>query len=197
VLTAHDGRWRLPLEWTLDPLPMASGATSITLRMPQNAVHGVQGRVDLRANRAAADSLVARAPASVVTSMSDPGALQAGGDIDLSTDALTLASTGSSGGVSAVWRNARLVGVGLPLVDLGTLTAKLTVRGNALAGPVTNQAGAVKVSGEVLIGADRIAADLRLMPEASASPALRKALESLGSADASGAVSLRVDRSAR
>ncbi len=165
--------------------------------MPDNAAHGVRGRVEFRANRAVADSVVARLPASIVASISDPGALQAGGDIELRTDALMLAPSGSSGSVVAEWRNARLVGVGWPVVDFGTLSAKLTVRGNALAGPVSNRAGAVQVSGDVSIGADRIAADLRLVPDASAPPAVRNALESLGPADASGAVAVRVDRSTR
>lgn len=197
VLTSPDGRWRVPVEWTLDPLPVLSGVTSIAFAMPENAAHGVRGRVEFRANRAVADSLVARVPADVVASMSGPAAMQAGGDIELRTDALALAPTGSSGSVAAQWRNARLVGVGLPVVDFGTLTAKLTVRGNALAGPVASQAGTVQVSGDILIGADRIAVDLRLMPDASAPPAVRKALEALGPADASGAVLLRLDRSTR
>jgi len=197
VLTSPDGRWRVPVEWMVDPLPALSGVMSIALGMPAHAVHGARGRVEFRANRAVVDSLIASVPATVVASMLGSTAMQSGGDIELRTDTLTLAPTGSSGSVAAQWRNARLIGVGLPVVDFGTLTAKLTVRGNALAGPVSNQAGVVQVSGDVSIGADRIAADLRLIPDASASPAVRKALEALGPADASGAVSLRVDRSTR
>ena len=165
--------------------------------MPESAAHGLRGRVEFRSNRAVADALIARVPATVVASKSGPLAIQAGGDIDLRIDALALAPSGSSGGVSAQWRNARMVGAGLPVLDLGTLIAKLTVRGNALAGPVLNQGGAVRISGDVSIGADRVNADLRLQADASATPAVRTALEALGPADANGAVALRVDQSTR
>jgi type II secretion system (T2SS) protein N len=197
VLTPPDGRWRLPVEWTLQPLPMLSGATSIAFGAPDGAAQGVRGRVEFRAGRTVTDSLVVRVPATVIASMSGPAAMQAGGDIELRSDALELAPTGSSGSVAGLWRNARLVGAGLPLVDFGTLTAKLIVRGNALAGPISSRDGSVQVSGDIAIGADRIAADLRLIPDASAAPELHKALAALGPADASGAVSVRVDRNTR
>ena len=197
VLTPPDGRWRVPVEWTLRPLPLLGGATSIELTVPEGAAQGVRGRIELRASRALADSLVVRVPATAVTSMSGPSALQPGGDLELSSDALELAPTGSSGSVAAHWRNARLVGAGLPVLDFGTLTAKLTMRGNALAGPVTSQGGMVLVSGNVSVGAERIAADLRLLPDASAPPELHKALATFGPVDASGAILVRVDRSTR
>lgn len=197
VLTPPDGRWRVPVEWTLQPLPILSGATSIAFAAPGGAAQGVRGRVEFLASRTLAYSLVVRVPATVVASMTDLTAVHAGGDLELSSDALELAPTGSSGTVAAQWRNARLVGAGLPVVDFGTLTAKLTVRGNALAGPITSRDGGVKVSGDVSIGADRIAADLRLLPDASAPPELHKALATFGPVDASGAVLVRVDRSTR
>lgn len=197
VLTSPDGGWRVPVEWTVDPVAMLSGVTSIALGMPERAAHGVGGRVEFRANRLFADALLVRVPATIVASMSGSAAILAGGDIELRADALALAPTGSSGGLAATWRNARLIGVGVPAVDLGTLTAKLAVRGNALAGPVSSRGGAVQVSGDISIGTDRIAADLRIMPDASAPPGLRKAIEALGSVDAGGAVLLRVDRSTR
>lgn len=197
VMTSPDGHWRVPVAWTLHPLPMLSGVTSITLGMPEGAAHGVSGSLELRSNRAVAESLIARMPASLVASKSSPLAVKAGGDVDLRIDALALAPSGSSGGVSAQWRNARIAGAGWPVLELGTLNAKLTVRGNALAGPVSNQGGAVRISGDVSIGADRINADLRLHGDANATPAVRRALEALGPADANGAVALRVDQSTR
>jgi general secretion pathway protein N len=197
MLTSPDGRWRVPVQWTVDPMRLLSGVTSIAFGMPEHAPHGVNGRIELRTNHGRADALTVSAPATIVTSLSGSAALQAGGDIEVRSDALTLAATGSSGSVAAQWRNARLIGAGLPVVDLGSLTARLTVRGNALAGPVSNQSGTVHVSGEISIAPDRIAANLRMMPDASASPGVRKALETLGPADAGGAVSVRVDRSMR
>jgi general secretion pathway protein N len=197
MLTSPDGRWRVPVQWTVDPMLLLSGVTSIAFAMPEHASHGVNGRIELRANRGRADALNVSAPATIVTSLSGSAALQAGGDIEVRSDALTLAATGSSGSVAARWRNARLIGAGLPVVDLGTLTARLAVRGNALAGPVSNQGGTVHVSGEISIAPDRIAANLRMMPDASAPPGVRKALETLGPADAGGAVSVRVDRRVR
>jgi hypothetical protein len=197
VLTPPDGRWRVPVEWTLQLFPMLSGATSIAFAAPGGAAQGVRGRVEFHASRTLADSLVVRVPATVVASMTDLAAVQAGGDIELNSDALELAPTGSSGSVVAQWRNARLVGAGLPVVDFGTLTANLTVRGDALAGPISNRGGVVQVSGDVSIGADRIAADLRLSPDASAPAELHRALATIGPVDATGAVSVRVDRSTR
>lgn len=196
-LTSPDGLWRLPVHWTLDPLPLLGGVTSIRLDAPDAAADALRGRLEFRDHRIAAESLVARVPATVVATLAGPAAPQAGGDLEVRIDALTLAPTGSSGGLAARWQNARLVGAGWPVLDLGTVTAKLTVRGNALAGPVSNENGVVRVSGDVSIGADRLAADLRLTPDASATAAVQKALAALGTPDASGAVSLRVDRRTR
>ena len=196
-LTSPDGLWRLPVHWTLDPLPLLSGVTSIRLDAANAAADALRGRLEFRDHRILAESLVARVPAAAVATLAGPAATQAGGDIEVRVDALTLAPTGSSGGLAARWQNARLVGAGWPVLDLGTVTAKLSVRGNALAGPVSNESGVVRVSGDVSIAPDRVAADLRLTPNATASPAVQKALSALGTPDASGVVSLRLDRRTR
>lgn len=197
VLASPRGPWRVPVQWTLEPLPLLVGVTSIRLGLSDAATEGPRGRIELRDNRIVADSLVARIPATLVASLAAPATVQAGGDVDLRIESLTLAPTGSSGAIAAQWRNARLLGIGWPVIDLGTLTARLTVRGNSLAGPVSTRGGEVRVSGDVTIGADGVGADLRLTPEASAPAAVHKALASLGTPDASGTVALRVDRRMR
>lgn len=197
VLATSDGRWRVPIEWTLDPLAALRGEASIVFSTPPRGAHGVQGGIHLRDSRIWARAFNARVPATLVATLAPDLGLDAGGDVELRSSALSLAPAGSSGQLDATWHNARLSARGLPMVDLGTVSTQLAVRGNALAGPVSNAGGTVRITGNLSLAADRVSADLRLTPDASAAPSLRNALEALGRPDGSGAIAVRVDRNLR
>lgn len=201
VLTSPEGRWRVPVDWVWRPGALLAGVTSIELHMPEHAPHGVRGRLELGERRVVADGLLVRAPASVIASIAGKTALDAGGDVELRSDASTLVvddgTAGNTGAVGVQWRHAHLATTGAPSVDVGTITSRLTARGNTWTGPVSSKGGAVDVSGDISIGTDRITADLRLMPRPGAPATLLRALQQLGPADANGAFALRVDRRMR
>lgn len=196
-LTSPQGRWRIPVEWVLRPRALLDGVAALELRMAEHAPYGVRGRFELGEHRVVADDVFVRAPGAAVAVLAGGSELDAGGDIELRSNAVSLAAAGSSGSVDAQWRNARIAIAGRPFADLGTLTSRLSARGEALVGKVSGDGGTLDVNGDVSIGATRVMGDLRLRPEAQAPADLVKALRQLGPADASGAFELRVDRSLR
>ena len=197
VLTSPEGRWRIPVGWVLRPRALLHGVAALELRMAGHAPHGVRGRFELGEHHIVAEDVFVRVPGAAVAVLAGGSELDAGGDIELRSDAVSLAAAGSNGSVDAQWRNARIAIAGRPFADLGTLTSRLSARGEALVGRVSGDGGTLDVNGDVSIGATRVMADLRLKPEAQAPADLVKALRQLGPADASGAFELRVDRSLR
>lgn len=197
VLTASDGSWRMPLAWRLAPSPLVRGVVDVTLYPLDAVTDAPRGHVQLAQGRVRADQLVLRLPARALLTPLGSDAMLAGGDITLRADEIALARTGSNGGALAEWRNARLLIPGRPVLDLGTVTARVGVSGNDLAGPIASRGGQVSVSGEIVLGDARVSLSLELAPEASAGSGVRAALAALGPTDARGAVRLRVDRGAR
>ena len=200
LLASPDGRWRIPIEWQLKPQALFAGVASIELRMPEKAPYGVSGLLALDEHRTVAERLRLRSPASVIASIPGSMVLDAGGDLELRSDALALgldAQSQSSGVATVQWRNARIATSGVASIDLGTLTSQLSAGGNAWSGPVSGSGGTIGVAGNVSISADRLAANLRLKPETGAPAEVVNALERLGPADANGAFALRVDHRIR
>lgn len=197
VLTASDGSWRMPLTWRIAPLSLARGVIDVTLTPVDPAADAPRGRVQLERDRLRAEGIAFTLPARALAALTRGHAALAGGDVEVRADAVALALENGTGGVVAQWDNARLHLPGQPVVDLGTVSARLGVRGNELRGPIASRGGQVSVSGELALGVSAHRVDLELAPEPSASPAVRAMLAALGPGNARGAVKLRVDRGAR
>ena len=196
VLAPPDGRWRIPLSWRLGPLPLLRQELDVDL-IAEPGDRSPRGRIQLAAERVTIGNLDANIPAQLLRALPGSERLGIGGEIAVRTDGLTLARNGSTGGATAEWRNARLVPPGMPAIELGSVTAALTVRGNALAGPVTSRGGQVAVSGNLSLDAGQVSVDLRLEPTPGATARTRESVAALGPPDPSGAVLLRVQRSFR
>lgn len=197
TLTSPDGRFRIPIAWKLEAWKLLRGTTSIAFGTGGASGQRLQGRVEFADSRLLVQGLAARIPASLVATLAAPATVHAGGDIDVRIDALDLGLGAGTGTVVGQWRNARIAAKGIEAVDFGSLAANLAFRGNVLTGPITGTGGAVLVSGTVTIDQNRLVANARLVPAQNAPPRVLQALASLGPADASGAVTVRVERSTR
>ena len=194
VIGAADGQWRVPVAWTLDAMALLRGIFAIEFSPGEHA-SDVRGEVRASSGRIAIDALEARAPGAMLGSLAGAGATT-GGEVHVRASSLTLAPAANSGSIEATWTNARLR-IADSLVDLGTISARLTGTGDAFNGPISSERGIVGVDGTIALRSDRIAAQLRLTPTPAAPDALRKALEAVGPADGGGTVTLRIDRPLR
>jgi len=196
TLSASDGRWRLPVAWTLEKQPLLRGAAAIRFASSDEAATDIRGRVRASNDRIVIESLEATLPGALFGAVARNFGTATGGEVDVRLANLVLGPDAGNGETIIDWRDARLYVAGL-VADLGTVNARLALRGDTLSGPITSRGGAVVVDGTLSIDDQRFAAQIRMTPQAGASPALRKALESIGPADARGAITLRVDRSLR
>ena len=196
ALTAQDGSWRLPIAWQLRPWPLLRQRLDLELAGTSEA-RFFQGRFEATPETVTVHGLQATIPAHMLGARTAGQRLAIGGDIDIRAGTLKLARANSAGSVAVVWKDARLAGPSLRPVDAGTVTFHLAAQGDALLGPVTNQGGQAVITGNVVLQADRVAANLRLQPNDSATRELRDALAMLGPVDASGAVTVRFQHSLR
>jgi hypothetical protein len=194
VLGAPDGRWRVPVAWTLDVAPLLRGVASLAFGSAETA--DIRGSATALRDRIVIDSLDATLPGAMLAVFDPAAAVATGGEVKVRATTLDLGPAPGPGTINADWSNARMRIGGL-LLDLGTVTLRLSAQGGSLGGPVSSQGGDVSVDGNMTLREGRLDAQLRLTPSASASPELRNALASLGAADVQGAVALRVGRTLR
>jgi len=193
-LGASDGRWRVPVAWTLDLAPLMRGEAVVALGSAEAS--DVRGRASLSRDHVVIDSLDAALPGTMLGALDPTATLATGGEVKVRATSLNVVPGSDGGTLVADWVNAR-AHVGTLRIDLGTVTLRLAARSGALAGPLANMGGDVGVDGNLTLRDQRVDAQLRLTPRAAASPELRNALASLGAADAQGAVTLRIARTLR
>lgn len=194
VLSAQDGSWRVPLAWRASLGSLLQGTFEVTVSAPDGREVMPRGTFEVTETALRVRDVAVSLPPAAVVGASGSGALgsdalRLGGDVQVASESLELADS-ARGSLSIEWRNARVATGGASL-DLGTVTARLTARGDALAGPVTNRDGDVRVSGEVVLGRRRSSGTLQLSPEATTPESTRRLLGAVGSAGPDGTVTLR------
>lgn len=193
LLAASDGRWRIPVAWRVDIASLPRGVASIELGSED--VTEVRGNATVLRDRVVVESLDAELPASMLGAMDPAASVFTGGELKLRARSLALDSQ-RRGTIDADWSGAR-VQAGALRVDLGTVTMRLAAQGATISGPVASKGGDVAVEGTLVLLDERLDANLRLTPTATASAELRNALASLGPADGRGTVALRIARTLR
>jgi hypothetical protein len=192
-----DGVARIPVAWRLDPWSLAMGEVRITLDPPADATGAPSGQVSLAANRVRVDRLALRLPAAALAAHIPVPGFRAGGEIELRTEDLAIAGAVERGTLRLDWRGARLAAAGLPAMDLGTVTAALSAREGALAGPLTARGGTIRIDGDTTLAPGGVRLAARLVPEPAASAADRAVLAKLGTPAADGSVSIDVSSTLR
>jgi hypothetical protein len=190
-----DGVPPIPLAWRLDPWSLARGEALITLNAPQDGVGPPRGHITLSAGRAHVERLEFAVPAAVIAARFPVPGVQAGGVVDVTAEDLVVAGAVSRGRLRLDWRGARLAVAGQPTLDLGTVTAALSTREGALAGPLTARGGTIRIDGQTTLAPGGVRLAARLVPEATATAADRAILAQLGTPAADGSVSINVARS--
>lgn len=194
VVGASDGRWRVPVAWSLDFAPLLRGTVSATLW--SEATPEERSLVMVSQGRFVVESLDVTLPGAVLAVIDPAAGVATGGELRLRATSLELAPSSSSGTITADWSNARAQ-LGAFRIDLGTVTLRLASQNGGLGGPLANTGGDVNLDGSVTLRDRRLDAQLRVAPNANAPPGLRNALASLGPADARGAVAIRIGRALR
>jgi len=187
VLTDARASWQLPFAWTIDASTLPAGELRVTLAPvgTANEPAGVVGiatqQVSLRDVRA---TLPAQALAAVLP-MRDAPAL--GGDVSIDAPSFRWTGTAGDGALNLRWMRARIA-TAAGRLDLGTVDVAIAPQGARLAGRVSNAGGDVRVTGSLGLTADGNDGDLTIAPLPGAPPALLRALATLATPDASGAV---------
>jgi general secretion pathway protein N len=192
-----DGVARIPVAWQLDPRSLATGEVRITLDPPADSAGAPRGHIVLAADRLRMEQLALRLPAAAIAAHIPVPGLRAGGEFELRTEDLAIAGTVERGTLRVDWRGARLALPGQPTLDLGTVTAALSTREGALAGPLTARGGTIRIDGDATLGPGGVRLVVRFVPEAVAGAAERAVLAQLGTPAADGSVSIDVARTLR
>ena len=182
----------IPVEWRLEPLPLASGEARITLESTPGTSGAPHGRLVLAAADARVERLELALPAAAIAARIPVPGLRAGGTIAVRVEDLAIGERIDRGAVRVEWREARLASEVQPAVDLGTVTAVLSARDGALAGPLTGRGGSIRIDGETALGPRGARLVARLRPEPTAGATDRAALARLGAPAADGSVSIEV-----
>lgn len=194
TLSVDKGRLNLPIAWQVDAASLFRGAPAITL-VDSGDASAFRGRAAVAKDRIAIDDLQGTLPGSAIGAFAGVGTIT-GGSVDVRASGLVLSPRAASGAVTFDWKNARAQ-VADVLADLGTVRLRLTANGDAFTGPVTSEGGMARIDGTVTLRDERVAAQVRIAPTPHASPQVRQAIEAIGRPDASGNVSVRLDRALR
>lgn len=184
------GAAAIPVAWRVEPWPLLRGEVRLHVRPDADASAG-SPRADIAivGERVAVRDAEISFPASVFAALSGTAvAWAAGGEVNVSADAVDWAPPANHGAVRVLWRGARL---SLPAVnasvDLGDMTMALAADGDRLSGPVSNDGGDLAVRGEITLRAsDAVQVSLTLAPRRADDVRLNRVLAAIATADGSG-----------
>lgn len=180
IVTDVRGALRVPVTWQLSPLALLKGAAALDVT-PQGEIVAAGDSVSLRNVRIdvparALDALAARGIAPAF-----------GGDLRLDAAAFRYDGRAGDGAVDLRWERARVAFNGA-IVDLGTITARMTPRGADLTGTFAGTGGALRSAGDVVLANGEFGITATLTPVGTLPPELLLLLGALGRADANGAI---------
>ncbi len=187
VLTDARASWQLPFAWTIDATTLPAGELRVTLA-PVGTANEPAGVVGIATQQVSLRDVRATLPAQALAAalpMRDAPAL--GGDVSVDAPSFRWTGTAGDGALNLRWMRARIA-TAAGRLDLGTVDVAIAPQGARLTGRVSNAGGDVRVTGSLGLTADGNDGDLTIAPLPGASPALLRALATLATPDASGAV---------
>ncbi|MEO6564644.1 MAG: type II secretion system protein N [Casimicrobiaceae bacterium] len=189
VLTDARASWQLPFAWTIDATTLPAGELRVALA-PVGTADEPGGVVGIAARQVSLRDVRATLPAQALAAalpMRNAPAL--GGDVNIDAPSFRWTGTAGDGALSLRWTRARIA-TGAGRLDLGTVDVAIAPQGSRLAGRVSNAGGEVRVTGTLGLSAEGNDGDLTITPLPDAPPAMLRALATLATPDASGAVRL-------
>lgn len=186
TLATANGDARMPIAWRVALLPLAMRTLDVTFvprdpAMPRGHLRVAPDAVDVR-------DLQLRVPAALLPALAPVlESVVPSGHLDVSTAAFAWRPRRADGKVDAVWRDAGLAILGIP-VALGRVASTISGTSGGAQGAFDNSGGEVAIHGTWRVIGDRLETASTLAPNASTPPALRALLPMLGQPDAQGAV---------
>ena len=187
LVTNAQHAWSLPVSWEVDPLALVRGDRAIRLQAPSGG-DLPRGDIAWRNATLTLDGVAFALPAAALNGTMAPGETMAVGGT-LALDAPHLRWDGQEGDGTATlrWSGARVAGNAATLA-LGDVTVNFAPRDGRIQGRIENRGGDARIDGELTLGSEGITASATLAPLPSTPPAAMRALGTLGTPDASGAV---------
>jgi hypothetical protein len=167
VVVDTRGAARVPIEWQVDLWSLIAGPPSITLRAFDAAV-----------------------PAFAVDAA-------AGGTLSLSAPSFVVEGERVTGDVAVNWRGARIALAPSSMLDLGSVHAALSGKGETLEGPVEARGGQLLAKGTLALSARSLRLDVDVVPAPGAPAEVRELVARLGVPDARGNVRVAIARDFR
>jgi general secretion pathway protein N len=182
--------WSLPVAWKVAPLEFARGGIAVALRDTGQGGDS-RGNFAWRDGTLTAEGVAVSVPSAAVSgTLVADNTLALGGTLVLDASHFSWSGSGGDGAAMVRWNGARIAS-NAGTISLGTVTANCTPRDGRVQCKVENRGGDVRIDGEFTwssVGVD-VNAALTALP--SAPPAVARALGTLGTPDASGAVRVR------
>ena len=182
--------WSLPVAWKLAPLEFARGGMAVALRDTGQGGDS-RGNFTWRDGTLTAEGVALSVPSSAVSgAMAADNIVALGGTLVLDTSHFGWSGSGGDGAALVRWSGARMAG-SAGTISLGTVTANCAPRDKRVQCKVENSGGDVRIDGEFSWSSAAIDVNAALSALPSAPPAVVRALGTLGTPDASGAVRVR------
>lgn len=190
LVTNAQRTWSLPVSWDVGLLALARGDMAISLHAPSGG-DLPRGEIARRNATLTLDRVAFALPAAALNGTMAPGDMMAlGGTLAFDAPHWSWNGQAGDGTATVLWTGARVAGNGATLA-LGTVTVNFVPREGRIQGRIENRGGEARVDGELTFGSEAIAASVTLAPLPSTPPAAMRALATLGTTDASGAVRLQ------
>ncbi len=196
LVTNAQRTWSLPVAWKVAPLEIARGSIVVALR---DADHGGDSRGDfaLRDGTLTAERVAFTVPSAAVgAAMALDNAVALGGTMVVDASHVSWGRNGGAGAATVRWSGARAAS-NAGAISLGTITLDCTPRDDRIQGRIENRGGDVRIDGEFTWNDAGAEFNAALTPLPSTPPAVVRALGTLGTADATGAVHVRWRRGPR
>ncbi len=189
-MTNAQRTWSLPVAWKFAPLEFARGGIAVSLRDTGQGGDS-RGNFTWRDGTLTAEGVALTVPSSAVSgAMAADNMVALGGTLVVETSHFGWSGSGGDGSALLRWSGARMA-ANAGTISLGTVTANCAPRDNRVQCKVGNSGGDVRIDGEFSWSSAAVDVNAALSAQPSASPAVVRALGTLGTPDASGAVRVR------
>ena len=185
IVDSH-GAWRIPLGWRIAATALLRGVLDLEIEPSES--DSPRGRLALEDKSVEFRSVHVNVPAAVLRSFSNvPLPLEPGGELVLETAAFRYQPNRITGAFDVRWERARFATTA-SVLDLGTVTARLSPQGTSLVGTITNAGGDARIDGDVAFSPNGVLLHANIAPGPGVPPDIARLIAALGSTDANGVV---------